>query len=58
MVSPTEVLVNNNNQGEVIMSAQADESSAELESLAHDEGGNVRVNVLFPDYNIQVKTSY
>lgn len=57
MVSPTEVRTNNNNQGEVIMTTQTDQGSGGLEALAHDECGNVRVSVFFPDYNIQVSQS-
>lgn len=55
MVSPTEVNTTTCNQGEVIMTTQTEQGSVGLQALAHDECGNVRVNVFFPDYNIQVR---
>lgn len=51
MVSPRQLSTTATSQGEVVMSAGDGEG---IIPLAHDEQGNVKVNVFFPDYNIQV----
>lgn len=53
MVSPTDQPTTRTSTGEIIMSESESEG---ITSLIHDEQGNVRVNVFFPDYNIQVSS--
>lgn len=51
MVAAGTIPTSQTSQGEIIMSSSGD---GPVLPLAHDEQGNVRVNVFFPDYNIQV----
>ncbi|XP_067950717.1 protein shank-like isoform X2 [Watersipora subatra] len=49
MVAPSQQPTTRTAKGETIMSA----AEVDTPSLVHDEQGNVRVNVFFPDYSVQ-----